>query len=211
MINTVASTRVNAADIAALRENRAKKTEPAKDTTGNTGETQKASHPAHPNGHVPPGLQRAAEKIASKIFERADANASGTVTLEELSSVHSVHARRLASSDLFQAATIETPPAIATAATSELAGDPTADATETATDATVETTPETPIQSGVTEAQFKEALTKSFYAKIGVTYASPPPPTIEPAPTAPSSTTAPSVVDSTPDESNSSQSFAALA
>ena len=241
MINTIASTRDRAADIAALRENRAKKTEPAKDTTVETGETPKPSHPAHPHGHVPPGLQRAAENIASKIFARADADASGTVTLQELSAVHSIHARTLASSDLFQTAPAETPVAVVTATTNEIAVDATAVTTDTATDATdvtVETTPETPVQVGITEAQLKEALTKSFYAKVGVTYASPAQPTIEPAeptepaelaelaelaepiepaevvepaPTAPADTTTPSVVDSVPVEPDTTQGFTAVA
>ena len=68
MITNIASTGVHAADIATLRQNRARKTEPAQDTTVETGTTQKPAHPAHPHGHIPPGLARAAEKIASKIF-----------------------------------------------------------------------------------------------------------------------------------------------
>ena len=89
MINSIASTGVHAADIAALSQNRAKKAEPAQDTTVETAQAPKPAHPAHPKGHIPPGLARAAENIASKIFSRADADASGTVTQEELSAVHS--------------------------------------------------------------------------------------------------------------------------
>lgn len=183
MSNTIASTRDRAADIAALRESRAKKTEPVTDAAVETGESQKSAHPAQPNGHVPPGLARAAEKIASKIFARADADASGTVTLQELSAVHSMHARTIASSDLFQITPVETPIAVTPAATTEIAADPTAGAADTATDATdvtAETAPETPIQAGVTEAQLKEALTKFFYAKVGVTYATAAQPTVKP-------------------------------
>jgi hypothetical protein len=211
MINNVASTRLSAQDIADLRESRAKKTEPAKDTAVETGEAQKPSHPAQPHGHVPPGLQRAAEKIASKIFARADADASGTVTLQELSLVHSKHARTLAASELFQTTTVEAAADSATAATIETGTDATAGTTEPAAEVPAETTPETPIQAGITEAQLKEALTKSFYAKVGVIYAAPVQPAIEPAPNAPADTTTPTEADSVPDETASDQGFAAVA
>ena len=64
MINNVGSSGIHTADIT-LRQNRAKKTDPGQDATVETGKTQKPAHPAHPHGHIPPGLARAAEKIAS--------------------------------------------------------------------------------------------------------------------------------------------------
>ena len=212
MINNIALSGVHTADIAALRQNRAKKTEPAQDTTVETGETQKPAHPAQPQGHIPPGLARAAEKIASKIFSRADVDGDGIVTQQELSAVHSIHARTLASSDLFQTATTETPTDAATATTSEIAADPTGATSDTATDTTTETTTETPTQVGITEVQLKEALTKFFYTKVGVAYTSPAPPTTaQPAPTSPADTTTPSVVDSISDETASNRTFTAVA
>lgn len=190
MINSIVSSGVHAADVAALRQNRAKKTEPGQDTTVQTGKTEKSAHPAHPHGHVPPGLARAAERIASKIFSRADADASGTITQQELSAVHSRHARVLASSDLFKTTTQTTsneppvsqsPPDTSNTITTETG----IDTSDTETNPAFETTTETPPQPGITEAQLKEALTKFFYAKVGVTYASPAPPsTGQPEPTA---------------------------
>src|SRR6185369_11694236 len=98
MINSISSCGAHASDIAALRQNRAAKAPNSEGTTS-------ASSPPHHNGHTPPGLARAAERIASKIFERADADRSGTVTQEELSTVHSRHAKTLLSGDLFGAST----------------------------------------------------------------------------------------------------------
>jgi hypothetical protein len=99
MINNIASCGVHAAEVAALRQNRSKKTAASEDTTVPTAEKPK---------HVPPGLARAAEKIGAKMFARADADGNGSVTQEELSAVHSKHAQTLAASDLFQATTTET-------------------------------------------------------------------------------------------------------
>jgi hypothetical protein len=200
MINNAASSGVHLANIAALRQNRAKKTEPSQDPAVETAKTQRAAHPAHPHGHIPPGLARAAEKIASKIFARADADASGTVTQQELSAVHSRHARTLASSDLFKGTTTQTPTDSAPATTIETEGE------------TTEAPIETPAQVGITETQLKEALTKFFHAKVGATYTPPPPPTTEqPDPTAPADPTAPSIVDSVPEESASNQAFTMVA
>jgi hypothetical protein len=212
MINNIVSTGVHAVDIAALRQNRAKKTEPAQDTSVETAKTQKPAHPAHPRGHIPPGLARAAENIASKIFARADADANGTVTLQELSAVHSKHARILASSDLFQTATVETPADAATTTTIEAAADTAGATSDTATSTITETTTETPGQVGVTEAQLKEALTKFFYAKVGAAYTSPAPPTTEQlAPTAPANTSTSSIVASISDESAADRTLTAVA
>ena len=209
MISNIGSSGVHTTGITALRQNRAKKTEPAQGTTVETGKTQKPVHPAHPHGHIPPGLARAAEKIASKIFARADADANGIVTQQELSAVHSKHARTLASSDLFQTTTETPADAIAETAT---ATTETAATSETPTGTTAETTTETPTPVGITEAQLKEALTKFFYAKVGVIYRPPAPPlTEQPDPTAPANTTIPSVVDSISDESAANQTFTAVA
>jgi hypothetical protein len=224
MINNIASSGVHAADLATLRPNRAKKTEPAQNAAVETGKTQKPAHPAHPHGHIPPGLARAAERIASKIFARADADANGTVTQQELSALHSKHARTLASSDLFQTTTpqttsTETPTDATTepapVTTIETTAETTGATSEPATDPATETATETPTQIGVTEAQLKEALTKFFYAKVGVTYTTPTSPvasvTEPPAPTAPPTTTTPSVVDFISEESASNPSFIAVA
>jgi len=201
MINNIASSGVHTADIA-LRQNRAKKTEPAQDATVQAGKTRK-SHPTHPHGHVPSGLARAAEKIASKIFSRADADASGTVTQQELSAVHSRHAQTLASSDLFKTTT-ET-----TNETTPETGTETTGAMSDAATNPAETTTDTSAQHGVTEAQLKEALTKFFYAKVGITYAPPAPPSSEqPDLTAPTNTLPPS--DSISNEP-SDQTFTAVA
>jgi hypothetical protein len=185
MINNIRSTGVHAANIAASGQHRAKKAEPAQDTTVETGKTPKPAHPAHPKGHIPPGLARAAENIASKIFSRADADASGTVTQEELSAVHSRHARTLASSDLFQGLA-----EVAASTTVEISADPTGATSDSATDAASDAVADpkeiptnAPTQAGVTEAQLKAALAKFFYAKIGITW-TPPAPAIaeEPVP-----------------------------
>ena len=67
-------------------------------------------------------------------------------------------------------------------------------------------------RTGITEAQLKEALTKFFYAKVGVTYTPPVPPSTEQsAPTPPQETTTPTVVDSTLGESASNLAFTAVA
>jgi hypothetical protein len=197
MISHIASTYGQAANIAALRQNRVQKTESAQDATVETVSKQKAAHPAHPHGHIPPGLARAAEKIASKIFARADADDNGLVTRQELSAVHSRHARTLASSDLFQTTTTQTPSEAATATT------------DTPTDTTTESTTETPTQVGITEAQLKEALTKFFYAKVGATYT--PPTTEQPAPSASTNTTTPPVIDSISNGTASNPTFTAVA
>ena len=208
MIHNVASSGVHAADITALRQHRVKKTESVQDATIESGKTRKPSYPAHPHGHIPPGLARAAEKIASKIFARADADGNGTVTQQELSAVHSRHARTLASSDLFQTNSTETP----TDATTETAVDTTSATSDAATDTTPEATTETSTQVGITEAQLKEALTKFFYAKVGVIYTPPAPPTSEQSdPTVPADTTTPPVVDPVTDESASNPNFIAVA
>jgi hypothetical protein len=133
MINNISSCGGHATDIASLRQNRTTKTQDATNT-GKTG----GDHRNNPQ--IPPGLGRAAERIASKMFARADADGSGTVTQEELSAVHSRQARALASSDLFQSST------------------------------TPEGAADTTTQAGVTEAQLKDALTTFFYAKVGATY-----------------------------------------
>jgi hypothetical protein len=214
MINNVTSNAVRAADIATLSQNRAKKTEPAQDTTVETSNTSKPAHPVHPKGHIPPGLARAADNIASKIFSRADADASGTVTQEELSAVHSKHARVLASSDLFQASA-----EVATNNPVEVSADSTGPATDAAVDATsdtvtdsTETPPNTPIQTGVTEAQLKAALAKFFYAKVGVTWTPPAPSVAEvPVPPAPASAPTPSETEPISDETNSDPAFTAVA
>lgn len=214
MINNITSTRVHAADIAALGQNRAKKAEPAQDTTVETGKTPKPAHPAHPKGHIPPGLARAAENIASKIFSRADADASGTVTQEELSAVHSRHARALASSDLFQG-----PTEVATSTAVEIPADSAEVTTDTATDAAndavtdpTELPTNAPTQAGVTEAQLKAALAKFFYAKVGITWTPPAPAAVEdPVPPAPADPTTLPEADSIPDESDADQTFNAVA
>ena len=214
MINHITSNGTRAADIVALGQNRAKKAEPAQDTTVETSKTSKPAHPTHPKGHIPPGLARAAENIASKIFSRADADASGTVTQEELSAVHSKHARVLAASDLFQVSTevptstpVETP-----ADSTETATDAVVDATsDTEIDAT-ETPTNTPTPAGVTEAQLKAALAKFFYAKIGITWTPPAPSVVEePVTPAPTSATTPSEADPISDETNSDPTFTAVA
>ena len=214
MINHITSNGVRAADIAALTQNRAKKAEPAQDTAVEAVKTAKPAHPVHPKGHTPPGLARAAENIASKIFSRADADDSGTVTQEELSAVHSKHARVLASSDLFQAATEVAPstpveiPAesteVATGSATDSAGDKVTGSTETPANA--------PIQAGVTEAQLKAALAKFFYAKVGVTWTPPAPATVEEPPSPePASPAMPVEADPISDETNSDPAFTAVA
>ena len=210
MIHQIASSGVHAADIGAFRKNRAKKTETAQDTVVETAKAQKPAHPVRPHGHIPPGLARASEKIASRIFARADADGNGTVTRNELSAVHSKHARTLASSDLFQA-TVTEKPADITAETA-LPGTASEPPTDETTGTTAETTTQAPAEGGVTEAQLKEALTKFFYAKIGITYTPPSRPiTEQPNPAEPVDTTTPSVVDPISDESSSSQTFVAVA
>ena len=151
MINNIASCGVHAADIAAIRQNCSKKASATEETT--TREKPK---------HVPPGLARAAEKIAAKTFARADADGNGSVTQEELSAIHSKHAQTLAASELFQSTTTTTETA------------------STESEVAPETTTTT---SGISVEQFTEALKKYFYAKVGVTYETPAPPTTEqPAP-----------------------------
>jgi hypothetical protein len=180
MINHTTTIGVRAADIAALSQNRSKKAEPAPDTTVQTGQTSKPAHPSHPKGHIPPGLARAAESIASRIFSRADADASGTVTQEELSAVHSKHARILAVSDLFPAPTeavtssVDDFPDESTATSTDKSGE-----TENnrVTDPTVPSVGPTP--AGVTEEQLQVALAKFFYAKVGSTWAPPAAPAVE--------------------------------
>jgi hypothetical protein len=214
MITHITSTGVHTADVAALGQNRAKKAETAQNTTIETGKMPKSAHPAHPKGHIPPGLARAAEKIASKIFSRADADASGTVTQEELSAVHSRHARTLASSDLFQR-----PTEVATSTAVEMPADSTEATTDTATgpaNATVtdptEPPANAPTQAGVTEAQLKAALAKFFYAKVGITWTPPAPPTAEETVSpAPANATTLSAADSISDESDSDRTFTAVA
>lgn len=216
MINSIASNGSRAADIAALWQNRAKKAEPAQDTTVETGKTSNPAHPAHPQGHIPPGLARAAENIAAKIFSRADTDASGTVTQEELSAVHSRHARTLASSDLFQGLTeVATSPTVEVpAGATEAATDTTNDAvTDTVTDAT-EAPTDVPAQTGVTEAQLKAALAKFFYAKVGITWTPPAPPAVEepePVSTAPADPTTLSETDSISSELAIDPTFTAVA
>jgi len=159
MINSISSGGVHAADFQKSRETRAK----------NESAVAEKSHPAHPHGKVPPGLARAAERISAKIFSRADADANGTVTEEELGAIHSKHARTLASSDLFQSTPTE-PPTETEPTDSTTTPEP---ATET----------ETASASGITPDQLKEALTRYFYAKVGAVYTPP-----APAPPAPTET-----------------------
>jgi hypothetical protein len=211
MINHIASHRDHAADVAAMREMRSKKTESAHAAASETLEASTTDRPAHPEGHVPPGLERAAENIASKIFARADADASGTVTLEELGVLHSRHARTLASSDLFQKATVESPADVGTDTTNETAASAGAGDTGTAADTTTEIPPGPPIEVGVTEAQLTDALTKSFYARVGVIYSSPTRPAAELTPEPPADSATPSVVDLVTDESGSTRTFRAVA
>ncbi len=210
MINNIAASGVHAADIAALRKARARKTESAQDT----GKTQKPPHRAHPHGHIPPGFARAAEKIAAKIFARADADGNGTVTQQELSAVHSRHARSLASSDLFSEQTTETPENSSSeptpTATTE-SGTEAIEVTEASseTETTAENSTETSTPAGVTESQLKEALTRFFYSKVGVIYTPPSPTTAEPASTEAVST--PPVDEPNSDESGSNPPLVALA
>jgi len=163
MINSISSCGTRAANIASLRQNRSAKGANAEVTTS------AAASPAHHRSHIPPGLARAAERIASNSFKRSDTNVSGTVTKEELSAIHSRHAKAIISSDLFGAGT-----------------------------SAPEGTADTPTQGGLTEAQLKDALTKFFYAKVGVTYP-------------PATTPAPQQTDPTPDESTSSGGVQAMA
>ena len=90
-----------------------------------------------------------------------------------------------------------------------MAADTTGATADPATDTTTETTTETPTQVGITEAQLKEALNKSFYAKVGVTYTSLAPPATDP--TTPANATTPFVVESISDESASNRTFTAAA
>jgi len=199
MINSIALNGFPSANIAAVRQNRPKQTDPAQDASPRTDKTQKPAHPPQPHGHIPPGLARAAEKIASKIFSRADANADGTVTQQELSALHSRHARALASSDLFQTTT------------AEKSSDNASPITNTTSDAISGSTTETPTGTGVSESQLKEALTELFSARIGVTYTPPQPSPSDPStPTEPGDTTT-SSVNSIPGESGSDQPFTAVA
>ncbi len=214
MINHTTSIGVRAADIAALSQNRSKKAEPAPDTTVETGPTSKSAHPVHARGHTPPGLARAADNIASKIFSRADADASGTVTQQELSAVHSKHARILAASDLFS------PPADAvTSSADDLTAASTAISTETS--AKAETDPLTdpallptvaPTPAGVTKDQLQVALAKFFYAKVGSTWTPPVTPAAEePAVVAPVDPTTLPEVDVVVFPSDSTQTLNAVA
>ena len=226
MISNIRPNGGQAVDFAAVRQSRAKKTDAAPENSVENAKADKPEHRAHPHGHVPPGLARAAEKIASKIFSRADADGSGTVTQEELSAVHSKHARMLSSSDLFSKTSTEAPG-------SETTGTETNVGTETVDSTTGVTTDgsgeagesgtETPTEVGVTQEQLKETLTKFFYAKVGVTYAPPAPPaptTTEPTDSgAPSESTTistppkttPPVVDLTLDGAALMQTFVAVA
>jgi hypothetical protein len=82
------------------------------------------------------------------------------------------------------------------------------------TEGGTETTTETSTQVGITEAQLKEALTKFFYAKVGVTYTPPTESTSElveePAPTTSTEIGAPSV-DSSSGGADSGETFTAVA
>jgi hypothetical protein len=98
MINHVVSSGVRAADVAALRQNHAKKTHAESSTDASAKKGR-----AHQHQHIPPGLARAAENIASKILKTTDADASGDISKEELSSVLSKRADRVNSDDLFTA------------------------------------------------------------------------------------------------------------
>jgi hypothetical protein len=204
MIDRIGFKGVHAEPKAALRQQRAQETERAQESSAKTGKVP--GHSAHSQGQVPPGLARAAEKIASKIFARADTDANGTVTREELSSVHSRHARILASSDLFEAPAA----GIASDGTTDSTAEGAGGKTELAAGSTTETTP-APAASAVSEAQLKEALTKFFYAKVGVTYTPPPTSSQQPEASEPISTTAPGDVTPILDEPNSEQTFTAAA
>jgi hypothetical protein len=101
MINSIGSCGVHAADIAALRRNSGKK---AAATQGGSVETDATgASGAHKHQHRPPGLARAAENAASKIFNSADADGSGGISQEELTSALSKHADRINADDLFKA------------------------------------------------------------------------------------------------------------
>ena len=100
MINSVGSCGDRAEQVAAYRQNRAKQTDAGQDSSG-SAVTQHGR--AHQHQHRPPGLARAAENIANKIFASADADGSGGISNEELSSALSKRADRINSGDLFTA------------------------------------------------------------------------------------------------------------
>ena len=183
MINSITSSGPRAANIV-LGQNCAKKAEPAQVASVETTGTGKPAQAANRRGHVPPGLARAAENIAAKIFSRADADGNGMVTQEELGAVHSRHARMLAASDVFQA-----PTELATTSAVETPSESTDPVVEGAGVESVATQPATtaPTQPGVTEAQLKAALAKYFYAKVGVAWTPPAPPAAQPTSTTPAS------------------------
>ena len=100
MINSVGSCGDRAEQVAALRQNRAKQTDAGQESSGSAV----AQHGrAHQHQHRPPGLARAAENIANKIFASADADGTGGISKDELSSALSKRADRINSDDLFSA------------------------------------------------------------------------------------------------------------
>jgi hypothetical protein len=100
MINHIASCGSRSADIAALRQNRAKKTDATPEGSSDAT-VQKGK--AHQHQHVPPGLARAAENIASNALKKIDADTSGDISKEELSSALSKRADRVKADELFTA------------------------------------------------------------------------------------------------------------
>jgi hypothetical protein len=148
------------------------------------------------------------------MFARADADASGTVTQEELSALHSKHARVLAASELFQAATEVAPsaPVDASAESTEPATNATVDAANATLTEATETPAVEPAPAGVTEAQLKAALAKFFYAKVGITWTPPAPSAVEePVAPIPAIPTTPSEVEAVAEETNSDPGFTAVA
>lgn len=105
MINSVGSCADRAEQIAAFRQNRAKQIDAGQDTSSSA--VAQHGH-AHQNQHRPPGLARAAENIANKIFASADADGSSGISKEELSSALSKRADRINSDDLFTALDTDT-------------------------------------------------------------------------------------------------------
>jgi hypothetical protein len=202
MINSIGSPRSHLAEFGALQNQRTKRAVPAEETTAEPVESPKAAHPTHPQGHIPPGLARAAEKIASKVFARADADESGTVTLQELSALHSKHARTLASSELFRSSTAGTPPNVVSVPPLEPEADITEAPSDTGAEVPVDSVPTNSPEIGLTEAQVKEALTQFFYAKVGITYRSPAEPSSEPVTPMPTDGEATPVVEPTSAETN---------
>lgn len=100
MIDSVGSCGDRAEQVAAFRQNRAKQTDAEQDSSGSAA----AQHGrAHQHQHRPPGLARAAENIANKIFASADSDDSGGISKEELSSALSKRADRINSDDIFTA------------------------------------------------------------------------------------------------------------